>query len=217
MTTGRLTILILSVAAFIMVGCGTLKESPVSPDAPQPGDPAAKGAIPPDQAFMADLQDAFDTTTWERVEFSEVTRGGTQMARPKSWSVGEFLQVSVNLRDPDLRTVPPVEVYVPATLRATPGRCVLFQFDGLVEGAEYVVQTFLPAWFDGLDLGPYHHVYQHVFDPAEGVYEALWLTRYDTPITPWANPPVTFTLLPMDPEAGEHEKWTVDPLEPGDD
>ncbi|MEZ4387123.1 MAG: hypothetical protein R3D98_06020 [Candidatus Krumholzibacteriia bacterium] len=200
----------------LLAGCGGHIEDPMSPVPDRPAEGAIKRSGAPDQAFLADLQQAFDTTTWERVQFSEVTRGGARIARPKSWAVGEYLQVSVLLRDPSLRDVPLVEVYVPASEQSTPGHCVLFEFDGLVAGAEYVVQTFLPAWFDDLDLGPYHHTFELAYDPATGLYEALWLTRFDTPPTPWAHPPVTFTLLPMDPQVAERARWVAEPGGDGD-
>lgn len=207
----------LIIIALFLAACERHPQNPTNP-APDAADKAmARGPAQPSQAFLAGLQAAFEATDWERVVFQETTRGGSQIAYPRSFPHGEFLQLTVILGDGGPREVPPVEVYVPAATQSAPGRCVIFKYQGTIAGAEYVIRTFLPVWFDDLDLGAYHHTYELVTGADDSTYAAVGATRFDTPPPPWASPPVTFTLLPHDPDAGESQRIVYDPLEPGDD
>jgi len=201
----------------LLAACGP-EESTLAPaTAGANADKAEPTLRGPSQEFLAGLQAAYENTEWERIEFNEVTRGGSQIAFPKAFNHGEYLQLSVNLRRGGPREVPPVEVYVPKDLQTAPGRCVIFRYEGNIEGAEYVIKTFLPVWFDELDLGDYHHTYQLETLPDGTTYTVIDPTRYDTPPTPWAHPPVKFSLLPSDPGTVQPRRNVYDPNEIGDD
>lgn len=211
------TLITIAIIAMVLAACERHPDNPTNPITDATSKSFARGPAQPSQAFLAGLQAAFEATEWERVVFQETTRGGAQVAYPRSFPHGEFLQLTVILEDGGPREVPPVEVYVPTTMQSAPGRCVIFKYQGTIEGAEYVIRTFLPVWFDDLDLGAYHHTYEMVTGDDGTTYAAVGTTRFDTPPPPWATPPVEFTLLPHDPNAGELRRSVFDPLEPGDD
>jgi len=217
MTFNRVALIPLLAMLMILAACN---EQPDTLTAPVSLEPIAQGTLKSkahDQAYLASLQAAFDSTDWERVRFSEVKRGGTQVAYPKSFDEGDHLAVSVILGKNSPKVVPEVEVYVPVNQGTVPGKCVLFKFDGLVEGAEYVIETFLPAWFVDLDLGEQHNTFQLLRSFDGQTYSAEFLTTYLTPPTPWSNPPVTFTVLADDPSMTEDKNWVAEPIQGEDD
>jgi len=201
----------------ILTACSDQSDNPLSPSEPEITMEKASTSKAYDQAFLASLQTAFDETVWERVLFSEVKRGGTQIAYPKSFEKGDHLAVSVVLGKNSPKVVPEVEVYVPVTQGNVPGKCVLFKFNGLVEDAEYIIETFLPAWFVNLDLGDQHNTFQLVRSLDGHTYTAAFLTTYLTPPTPWLRPPVTISILADDPAVQGQAKWAVDPDVTDDD
>jgi hypothetical protein len=209
-------ILFIAVIALLLVACERSADSPTAPAPTTSAKAVYRTPAQPSQAFLTSLLAAYETTEWERVEFQEVTRGGSQIAYPRSFPHGEFLQLTVNLQRGGPREVPPVEVYVPKTMQTAPNRAIVFKFDGTVAGAEYVISTFLPVWFDELDLGAYHHTYELATLEDGTTLHAKGITRYDTPPTPWSTAPVQFTLLPHDPTVTEVAKQVLDPGEPGD-
>lgn len=210
MTMKRLSVFLLLATVLSLTACNEHPDTLVAPPTSETAAEKAHTSKTYDQAFLASLQVAFDETEWERVRFSEVKRGGTQVAYPKSFEKGDHMAVSVILGKNSPKEVPEVEVYVPVTQGNVPGKCVLFKFNGLVEDAEYIIETYLPAWFVDLDLGAQHNTFQLVRSLDGQTYTAAFLTTYLTPPTPWLQPPVTISILAEDPSVQGHAKWTVD-------
>ncbi len=217
MATTRIALILLIVTTLALTACDERPDTLTAPSTTETPAGESLKSKGPDQAFLASLQEAFDNTDWERVRFSDVKRGGTQVAYPKSFEEGDHLAVSVILGKNAPREVPEVEVYVPVNQGTVPGKCILFKFEGLVEDAEYVIETFLPAWFVDLDLGDQHDTFKLVRSMDGQTFSAEFLTTYLTPPTPWISPPVTFTVLANDPAMEIDEKWVVDPNGPDDD
>jgi len=207
----RLTTIILLMTALTLTACNEHPDTLTAPSAPEIATEKAHTSKAYDQAFLGSLQVAFNETEWERVLFSEVKNGGTQIAYPKSFKKGDHLAVSVILGKNSPKQVPEIEVYVPVTQGNVPGKCVLFKFNGLVEDAEYIIETFLPVWFVDLDLGDQHNTFQLAQSLDGQTLTAAFLTNYLTPPTPWLRPPVIISILADDPSVHEEAQWVLDP------
>ena len=217
----RLVRLPLLVLLATLAACGDhAGTTAITPTAPSPAaNGPARSAVAAervDPTFLADLQAAFDATSWTRVTFSEELPDGTVRGYPESFAAGRYLAIAPVAGEPNPARSDAFAAYVPATEIPTPAGCVLFRFAGAPPGSRFLVETFLPTWIDAAELDIEHTTYR--LDRAGDDLAIASLRHHATPPAPWLLPPVTWVVTVDEPERGGGGDWTVDPGEdPGDD